>query len=131
MMKIKDYDHIIAFFLSQPFGEINNYTIQDTKTCICVIRSCFSNKHPEIFRIAQQHSVRALKICSNSSSPTLGNLELNISDNNGGFTCTTPYTNFEPPIIGNTLAGGKEFQQKNKWYTFITEQFNVFKININ
>ena len=87
------------------------------------------DQHPEIFRIKSKYASEGLST-GPTDYPSFGDGELNIWNNDHGSTMTGFFREsyFAPPIIGNTLAGGKEFQKKFGWYSFNIQYLNVFRI---
>ena len=138
MVKIKDSDHIIGFFVSQSFNEndpkegtlIGNY-VNDDKVFLCVMRSSFKDKGPEIFRVKAADAKYAY-FNAQDWLPNFGySDELVINGIDEGGYCRTPDEScFEPRPIGNIFAGGNEYSIDQTWEFFDIETMQIFAITV-
>ena len=138
IIKVKGYDHIIGYFISKPFnqndepdtGLIGNY-ITDNKIFICVIRSCFKDKKPQIFRVKKD--IRDTYFNASDWLPSFKDYSLHISTDNYCYSKSSLVigdSHFEPFVVGNLLAAGDEYCSDEKFYNFEIEDMNIFSIHM-
>lgn len=127
IVKIKSYDHIIGFFMSKPL-DFEKMNIEDDKVFICLIRSCFEEIEPTIYKIKKEYAQEAYE-CGRYSYPRFGNCELVLYARGEGGAWPTQQSHFNPKVTGNRLAGGSEFKTPDAWYSLSWEYFNVFRID--
>ena len=122
--------HIFGCFVSQPFYEQEiSHFINDEKAFLCVIRSCFDDKAPEIFRVKEATCFSAY-YNSKSWGPAFGSRDLTLFGDKQTCDVNHEATYFNGPLCGNVLCGGDIFQSENKFFTFYIEKMNTFTIEI-
>ena len=130
-----NHKHIFGIFVSKPFNEndpkqagyIGNHIIDD-KIFLCVIRSCFEDRGPEIFRVKPER-INTAYFNTKSWFPHLGQNELSIYGVDGNV-CHHGDTSFNGNLHGNILCGGPKYDAKAIWIYFSIEKMNTFSIDI-
>ena len=123
--------HILGCFLSKQLRKSDpevhyGSLIDDDKVFVCVIRSCFKDKGPEMFQI------RAGKYAYYNApqyGPAVGLKDLRLLGTVG--QCDHQVTFFSKNLCGNTLCGGNKFDSQNKERRFSIKEVNTFTINIH
>lgn len=139
IIKIRHYDHIICYFMSQ---SLRNLFIHDDNIFIAVIRSCFDHKGPQIWRIKPGESPSAVsrneypsnysrrydiifgdefKIKSESGTGNFNRIS-------GVIANSAEQSRFKPKMKGNVLSGGKKFCRKFRDFQGEIECINLFQI---
>eukprot|EP01084_Bolivina_argentea_P199646 341587_1 len=124
------HGHIFGCFIS-PFTQndgMGKYR-SDDKAFLCVIRSSYDNKGPEIFKIKEDKIQYAYFDVPNWG-PAFAANDLTLFKN-GTNNCNHSYSYFEN-ISGNILCGNafKRYYSKNKLYSFEINDMNTFSIEI-
>lgn len=130
IIKMKDYDHIIGYFLSKSFTDKTGF-ISDDKVFICLIRSCFKKKKPQIFKIKSDRVSSAFRNIA-KDHPVIGKFDLWIALHHRNLTYNMhrKSTAFKPAIAGNILCGGKYYNGNEVRYVDAKiEHYNVFTIH--
>ena len=121
--------HIFGCFLSKklfsPQG-VGDYIVDD-KAFLCVIRSCFKNKEPELFKIARSDYAYFNAV----TGADFGSDDLELILNNGRSVCDHDYSDYGGGLHGNMLCGGEEYNERNRRYSFEIKQMNTFTIRAN
>ncbi len=136
--------HIFGCFLSKPLQKIDSnsnrpnwtITIQDDKAFLCVIRSSFKNKSPELFKLNKKRDVLMnddAYHCYNWIGPCFGySFDLSLRCSFGNYCNHEPdYTWFQGDIKGNILCGGNKFDGSDAKQNFPVEDMTTFEINIS
>ena len=129
--------HIFGCFLSKELHESEPESsgryINDNRAFLCVIRSCFNNKGPELYQIKQSRYAYYNKA---TYGPSIGVDDLNLlSDGwnvSDGGCCHHRFNNFgDNKPDGNIICGGLAFNANNVAYHFGIKQMNTFAIQID
>ena len=107
-------------------------TMADDKAFVCVIRSCFKDKVPQLFKIKQDNdAIENAYTCWHDVGPRFGTeYDLQISDianNEYNYVCHNK-TVFDGDIHGNILCGGDSYYKENDEYYFTVINMTTFEI---
>ena len=145
IIKVKDYDHIICFFTSKGVNGIRSNSkryIDDDKIFLAVIRSCFKNKGPQIWRIKPEKSAHTFFCRYSEIADTIIGFQNEFSIQTrhkapdtftkirGNIAYYEYQTNFKPRMKGNALSGGPRFGKKFHDFEGEIENMNVFTITM-
>ena len=121
------------FDLDKPGSKLR--TISDNKAFVCVIRSGFKNKTPQLFKIRQEEQDReAVYYCWDRIGPCFGtqcDLKILEDDGDSHNYVDHNWTVFEGDIYGNILCGGHSYNQTNKDYCFTIIHMTTFEILVD
>ena len=122
--------HIFGCFLSKKLGKTNGNWVKDNKAFVCVIRSCFKDQKPAIFRVKDG---KRGYYDSFQTGPSFGASDLTILAQHGENRVQTAGC-FDDKLCGNMLCGGKQLKLKDnntKFYSFKIQEMNTFTIHID
>ena len=129
--------HIFGCFLSKPFPQDDfGWTdIGDNKAFVCVIRSCFADQIPKLFKIKQnEQDIKNAYANNKSFGPIFGtSADLKLLDRWGDVGSN--YVNhhntiFDNGLCGNILCGGDKYSGVN-YHRFTVEKMTTFEIHIH
>ena len=95
--------------------------IHDGKAFLCVIRSCFHDKGPELFK--DETKVNTY-FNADTWGPAFNSASLRLLTHSGS-SCS-----YGDGINGNSLCGGTEYNEEKTRYSFKIKEMNTFTINI-
>ena len=121
------FGHIFGGFTSKELQKKAWVKNKDQKAFLCLIRSCFENKSPALYKIRKQNVIDAYY--HGGWGPTFGR-DLRIMSKRGESSACHEYTYYgnDGDLIGNTLCGGIQFNPKNEKYGFDIKEMNTFTI---
>ena len=122
--------HIFGCFLSEKVEtpEFSNF-IDDDKAFLCVIRSCFKNKEPGMYRIYKNSSYNAYYNTA-KWGPAFGASDLTLLGDKGVNDVYQMGEYFGDKLTGNMLCGGKILKEEEQYLTFEIKEMNTFTIDI-
>ena len=126
--------HVFGCFLSKPLPtEVawSGTRVEDDKAFLCVIRSSFEDKSPELFKVKQDEDhIKRSYICFDDWGPCFGRTELLFLS--AADFCEHPGegTSFQGNLRGNTLCGGDTFIGEDQYCGFEVINMTTFEINI-
>ena len=123
--------HIFGCFLSEKLFTPKSWGeyLADDKAFLCVIKSCFKGKGPELFKIISSDTAY---YNVPSWGPAFGSEDLHLLDSYNKCDCKHEWTEFEGDgLKGNVLCGGIKYDERNILYDFKIQEMNTFTIKID
>ena len=129
MVQTEFNGHIFGCFLSKELETpANSDYIVDDKAFLCVIRSCFKDKEPQLFEVEQPEMAY---FNASEWGPAFGSEDLTLLKTSNECNCEHEFTDFKNGLSGNILCGGEKYDATDRNRIFEIKEMNTFTILIH